>query len=87
MYFTFNEDKFENYNAKPLFATSFLRDGALDQIEIYLNNFYKNKATDRSINVTKTLFKTQEGFKIELKRIFRDFDAKKIAIRKIIKLK
>ena len=88
IYFSFNDDKFEeDYNSKSLFATSFLRGAALEWIEPFIHDFYEHESTDGSMVTTKTIYKTWDGFKKEIKRMFGDFNATQIAVRKLLDLR
>ena len=88
IYFSFNEEKFEdNYNAKSLFATSYLRGAAMEWVEPYITDFNDHPNTDGTMIMTKTMYKSWEGFKQELRRMFGDFDARQVAVRKILDLR
>ena len=64
IYFSFNEEKFkDNYNAKSLFATSYLRGAAMEWVELYIIDFNDYPNIDGIIIMTKTIYKSWEGFK------------------------
>jgi hypothetical protein len=84
IYFSFNDDKFESYYAKSLFASSFLRGSAQDWIEPFITDFYENKATCGKMANTKAIFRGWDGFKTEIRKMFGDFDAVQIAVRKLL---
>ena len=88
IYFLFNEEKFkDNYNIKSLFATSYLRGATIEQVKLYITNFNNYPNINGIIIITKTIYKSQEGFKQELQYIFGDFNARQVAIRKILNLR
>ena len=76
LYFSFNEEKFnDNYTSKSLFATSYLKGAAMEWVELYITDFYSDVDNDGTMAITKTMYKSWDGFKTELRRMFGDFDA------------
>lgn len=88
IYFNFNDEKFtNNYNSRSLWVASYLRGSALEWVQPFMEDFFENEDEDGKMATTKKIFKSWEGMKKEMRRMFGDIDAVKVAVRKLLDLR
>ena len=84
--FMMNESQYRNEAAKILYASSFLKESALEWIQSRLDDYIINPHSERE-EKTQQIFHHFENFVVKLKRIFKDSEEEAITRRKLLKFK
>ena len=81
-----NESQYRNEAAKILYVSSFLKESALEWMQLKLDDYAINSHSERK-EETQQIFHHFENFVVKLKRIFENSKEKAIIKRKLFKLK
>ena len=78
---------FQNKQQKVLWAASFIRGKAFDQIQTFIKDHLSNLLPNTRKDKTKLLFHTQDNFKIKINYMFKDINKERIAKRALRELR
>jgi len=83
----FNEDKFATKSSNALWTISYLKGNAFKWIEPFLKDWFVHETLDGMITQTCRIFEDWDDFKKEIRRVFGDFNIKKLAETAIFSLR
>jgi Retrotransposon gag protein/Zinc knuckle len=86
LYIRLNPQRLASSEAKVMFATTYLRDGAFDWFEPYLTDHLENPVEDRKTE-TKNLFSSYKHWRNSIRKIYGGVDEERTAERQIQELR